>query len=487
MPRKYFGVVPHPAVGIRLPDIVAPPVLKAFKLADMVGTLMLSYHRETAPSEVIKSGEHVLLGHTGTSISEYVGKASRYADEYGALIQVEADHVSLMSSPERAIKRITGGGFEYGLSEEEIRESLNYIEREFREVREAGGVDFVTLDTCELIDLSVDGKGKEDVMAAFEEAFDEGVRKALLRDYVGRTYRFFTRGGRVFEIRLGEEDVVRLALKFLRSVEYVRRVADLIGKYLEGRPYGIEVALDEVPRPTKPEELLFYLRELRRAGVDPDFIAPNVGFRKREDFDGDLTELARRVEELDAVARSFGALLSFHSGSGAHPHSDKGLGTWAVLREATGGMLKYKVSGVMIQLLLEVMASFPPGSRVRRLYEEIYDHVIEEVRKYVEGRTGLYSRHLETMLRDYEAASLKDPSKKYDPRADVFRHYFFIFQALRDGKGRRWLREEVLKLYEEDDDLRRAYEREATELILRMGWRLGLARNYVRFFAGGRQ
>ncbi len=483
MPRTYFGVLPHLAVGIRLPDIVAPSVLKAFKLADMVGTLMLSYHRETAPSETIRSGEHLLLGHTGTSISEYVGKATKYADALGALIQVEADHVSLMSSPERAIKRITGGGFEYGLSDDEIRESLNYIEREFEEVREAGGVDFVTLDTCELIDLSVDARGKDELMASFEEAFDESVRKSLLRDYVGRTHRFFTRGGRVFEVRLVEEDVVRLALKFMRSIEYVKKVADLVGRYLEGRPYGIEVALDEVPRLTRPEELLFYLRELRKAGVDPDFIAPNVGFCKREDFSGSLTDLATRVEELDAIARSFGALLSFHSGSGAHPHSDKGLGTWAVLREATGGMLKYKVSGVMIQLLLEVMASFPKGSRVRRIYEEIYDHVIEEVRRFVEGRTGLYSPRLETMLKDYEAASLRDPSKKYDVRADVFRHYFFIFQALKDGKGRRWLRDKVLKLYEENEDLRRAYEREVVELVLRMAWRLGLARNYVRFVA----
>lgn len=483
MPRRYLGAVPHLAVGVRLPDIVAPPVIKAFKLGDMVGTLMLSYHRETAPTNVIKSGEHILLGHTGTSISEYVSKATKYADELNALIQVEADHVSLMSSPERAIKRITGGGFEYGLSEDEIRKSLEYIEREFKEVKDAGGVDFVTIDTCELIDLSVDTKSKEDLMAMYEERVEEGDRRALKREYVDRTFRFFLDSGRAIEVRYREEDVVRLALKFLRSVKYVKVVRDIAAKYLEDQPFGVEIALDEVPQPTRPEELLFYLRELRRVGVVADFIAPNIGFKKREDFDGNLAELAARVEILNTIAKANGALLSFHSGSGAHPYSDKGLGTWGVIREVTGGLLKYKVSGVFIQLLLEVMASFSPSSKPRQLYEEIYDKVIEVVKQHVESKTGLYSPHLERMLRDYEAATMKNPGKKHDPRADVFRHYFFVFQAVMDSKGRRYLREELLNLYESDDEFRRKYEKEATALALRIAWKLGLTGNYLKYVA----
>ncbi len=481
MARRYLGVVPQLAVGIRLPDVVAPPVIKAFKLGDMVGTLMLSYNRETAPSEVIKSPPNPLLGHTGTSISEYISKAGEYADRFEALIQVEADHVSIMSSPERAIKRITGGGFEYGLSEEEVRRALNYIEREFKEVREAGGVDFVTIDTCELIDLRVDSLGREELISLYEERIDEGVRRDLRRRYVGRTYRFFLSDGSVYEVRLDEESVARLALKYLRSVEYVAVVKELISRYLEGREFGVEVALDETPKPTRPEELFFYLNELRIQGINPDFIAPNVGFSKREDFRGDLTELTERLDILSSIARSFGSLLSFHSGSGSHPWSDKGLGTWSAVSEGCGGLLKYKVSGVMIQLLLEVMASFPKGSRVRALFEEIYDEVIKEVRRHVEGRTQLYSQHLERMLRDYEAAASRDPSKRYDVRADVFRHYFFLFQALMNDGGRRWLREEVIRAYEEVEELRRRYEREVIDLILRMAWKLNLTGNYVRY------
>ncbi len=473
--------IPHPAMGIRLPDIVVPPILKAFKLRDVAGTLMLSYHRETAPTDVIESGKYVFLGHTGTSIREYVSKASKYADGYGVIIEVEADHVSLMSSPERAIKRITGGGFEYGLSDEEIKSSLNYIEREFKEVAEVGGVDFVTIDTCELIDLGIDGLSKEEIMSRYESEIDEGTRRELERRYVGRRFKFFLSNGELLEIKFSIEDVARLSLKFLKSIEYVPKVVDVIRKYLSGREFGIEVALDEVPQVTKPKEMLFYLSELSRLGIDIDFVAPNVGFKKREDFIGDLSSLKGTIDELNAIAKSFGALISFHSGSGAHPYSDKGVGTWYAIREVTGGAIKYKVSGVYIQLLLEVMSRFPNGSEVRKLYEEIFDAVLNEVRRYVRGKVGLYSPHLEEMLRDYEVTVSKDPSRARDPRANFFRHYFFLFQALMDSRGVRYLREKLLDLYSRSEDLRREYEREATELTLRIIDKLGFQGNYVRY------
>ena len=468
-------------MGIRLPDIVVPPILKAFKLRDVVGTLMLSYHRETAPTDVIKSGKYVFLGHTGTSIKEYISKATKYADEYGTLIEVEADHVSLMSSPERAIKRITGGGFEYGLSDEEIKASLEYIENEFKEVEEVGGVDFITIDTCELIDLKADELSREELFSRYEEVIDEGIRRELEGRYVGRRFRFFLSNSGLFEVKFTLEDVARLAIKFMKSIEYVPKVVEVIRKYLSDREFGIEVALDEVPQVTKPKEIIFYLNELKRLGIDVDFIAPNVGFKKREDFDGDLNELRRVIDVLNSIAKSFGSLISFHSGSGAHPYSDKGVGTWATIREVTGGAIKYKVSGVYIQLLMEVMSRFPVGSEVRSLYDEIFDAVLDEVRKYVKSKSGLYSPHLEEMLRDYEVIVSKSPERARDPRANFFRHYFFLFQALMDSKGTRYLREKLLDLYSKSEELRRAYEREAMELTLRIIDKLGFSSNYLKY------
>jgi len=482
VPRAYLGPIPHPAIGIRLPDIVIPPVLRAFRMRGVVGTLMLSYNRETAPSKVISEGKHVLLGHTGTSIKEYIGKASHYADEFGVLIEVEADHISLMSSPERAIKRITHGGFEYGLSDEEIKNSLTYIEDELKEIKEAGGIDFVTIDTCELVDLGVDKIDEKDLLVRYENEIEESTRRELERRYLNRKFRFFLSNGKVFEIKFKLEDIARLSIKYLRSIEYVLKIYDIVRKYNE-KEFGVEIAFDELPQVTKPMELFFYMNELSNRGLTIDFIAPNVGFMKRENYGGELGELAQRVDVLSAITKSFGALLSFHSGSGSHPYSDKGVGVWETIRDASNGMIKYKVSGVYIQLLLEVMSRFPKGSKVRTLYEEIFDKVFEMVKNYVKSKKELYSQQLESMVNDYEVLISKSPEKMRDPRVDFFRHYFFLFQAITDEKGKRYLRDKVLEVYNEVDDLRSIYEREAIELTLRIIDKLGFRENYLRFLA----
>ncbi|RLG83309.1 MAG: hypothetical protein DRO39_08605 [Thermoprotei archaeon] len=392
-------------------------------------------------------------------------------------MEVEADHVSITVSPERAVKRIAGGGFEAGLSDAEVEEALRYIEEEMREVQRHGGVDFVTVDTCELIDFTADRMGLPELEARYEELLDPDERRALEKLYLGRVYRFLGNGV-VYEVRFSREEVMRLAVKYWRSLAHVPWVLDIARRYIEG-PFGVEVAFDETPSPTPPKDLVFYLSELRRLGVDPDFIAPNVGFAKREDYTGDLEELRSRIIVLSAIARGFGTALSFHSGSGAHPYSDKGPGVLEVVREATGGLLKYKVSGVYIQLLLEVMSRFPQGSPPRRLYEEIFDYVLGEVRRYVSERTGLYTPALEDMLKRYESAEGRRGVR--NPRADFFRHYFFLFQAAFDPKRGRWLREEVLRLYSENRELRDAYEREATELTLRLVGKLGFTGNLYRF------
>jgi len=477
----YLGKLPRPAFGVRIPEIVAPALIKAFRRLSVAGTLMLSYHRETAPKRVIESRDpkYFYFGHTGTSIEDYVTRCRSLAEEMGVVIEVEADHVSIMGSVERAIKRIAGAGFEAGLSEEDIRASLSYIEEEFREVGRVGGVDFVTVDTCELVDLSTDRLSDEEVVARYESEIDESTRRELERHYLGKTFTFLG-PDRVIVLKFTRPRLARLALKFLKSVEYVERVLEIVRRYNE-REFGVEIALDELPQITSLDEAFFYVNELRRRGIYPDFVAPNIGFSKREDYRGDLGELFERVRSMHVVLSSLGTYISVHSGSGAHPYSDKGFGVWAALREATGGAIKYKMSGVLIQLMLEVMARQRPGSRARRLYEEIFDAVLNHLKKELEKGTGLASPALERIIREYEHSVERGETAPRDPRAEFFRHYFFVFQTLRDEKGVRWLREEVVRLFEEDRALREEYENEVYDLVRRECEALGLAGNVLRF------
>uniref|UniRef100_A0A7J3I9G1 Uncharacterized protein n=1 Tax=Ignisphaera aggregans TaxID=334771 RepID=A0A7J3I9G1_9CREN len=476
----YLGKIPRPAFGIRIPEIVVPAILRSFKELNITGTLMLSFNRETAPQRFIASldPKHFYLGHTGTSISEYITKAEEFSKEFSIPIEIEADHVSIMGSVERALKRIAGVAIEEGLSTTEIDESLNYIEEEFKEVARAGGVDFVTIDTCELVDAKVEMLSNEELLYRYENQFESDYRRSLENRFL-RNFNFVS-DDRILFIKFTKIDVAKLALKYSRSIEYIERILNIIKKYSE-REFGLEVALDELPLKTGIKDVLFYSMELLHRGINIDFLAPNIGFRKREDYTEDVNQLYEHVKNLHSVLSSLGIYISIHSGSGANPYSDKGSGVWEAIKTATGGFVKYKMSGVLIQLLLEILHQSAPGTKPRRIYDEIYDSVLEHIHSVIKTKSGIYSPELERLLKAYEEKKDKDPLYKRSPRADIFRHYFYLFQAIRDSSGYRRLRNELINLYYSDEDIRRKYEAEVYNLIHRFSKALGFTNNITKY------
>ena len=476
----YLGKIPRPAFGIRIPEIVVPAILKSFKSLNIAGTLMLSFNRETAPKKYIDSLDikHFYLGHTGTSINEYINSARNLSKEFSIPIEIEADHVSIMGSVERALKRIAGVAIEEGLSDAEVNESLNYIEEEFREVSKAGGVDFVTIDTCELVDTKVDLLPNEEIISRYENEFDSSYRKYLENRFLRRFN--FVSDDREVVIKFNKIDIARLALKYSKSIEYAERILGIVKKHnVDG--FGIEIALDEFPIISSVKDVLFYSMELQSRGIYIDFLAPNIGFKKREDYSGDPNLLYEHVKNIYTTLSSLGIYISIHSGSGAHPYSDKGRGIWDIIRKATNGFIKYKMSGVLIQLLLELLYQFPQGTKARKLYDEIYDSVLEHIHHVIKAKGGIYSPELERLLKSYEEAVERDPSYRRSPRADIFRHYFYIFQTLRDDKGYRILREKLVDLYNTDAEIRKRYEAEVYSLIERFSKTLNFIDNIIRY------
>ena len=73
--------------------------------------------------------------------------------------------------------------------------------------------------------------------------------------------------------------------------------------------------------PTPPRDLMFYMVLLTdvmcvpRNGVAS--AAPNIGFIKRHDFEGDLAWLWRQANACASILDHFGAMLSVHSADGA--------------------------------------------------------------------------------------------------------------------------------------------------------------------------
>jgi hypothetical protein len=201
-------------------------------------------------------------------------------------------------------------------------------------------------------------------------------------------------------------------------------------------------------------------------GGHADFVAPNIGFRKRADFQGDLVALRGKVSFLAALAYGCGALLSIHSGSGESPYTRKGQGVYRAIVDATGGRVKYKISGIYYELLMDLLAKSKVGKH-RRLFEAILNDVSGFWEDQIRRNTPLADPPARTMFLAYKKGR-KSRRMPLHSRSDFFRHYSFIALNLRDKGGKRYIKDQLFDLYENDSGLRRIVDREVKGLTLRL-------------------
>ncbi|PLJ77246.1 tagaturonate epimerase family protein [Infirmifilum sp. SLHALR2] len=463
----YLGKTPHLAVGVRIPEVFLDGILNGFKDKSTAGGVMLSYHRETAPEYVINAppgAYEITRGHTGTSIHRYIELSAAKAKEKGVAVEIEADHVSVTASATDAVRRITGGRAVTKLSDREVEKVLEYIRDEVREAASTRNIYFFTIDTCELINHAADQVTNDEVSTLFKDQVGDS---SLLDKYLGVDVSL---GG--LRLKFDQLEVKRIALKLYRSVEVLERIYRIIREEVPWE-FGVEVAFDETPNITDPKELYFILRETTERGVPVDFVAPNVGFQKREDYTGSLEELYDRVKVYSSISALFNVLLSFHSGSGRAPFSMKGPGVHDTIRRATGGLFKYKVSGVYFELLMRLMARHE-SSRVRRFFEEIYDEVLAFLEEQVRVRGELYDETLARLLEEH--VRLSGIQGRYLVDTPLFRHYSFVALNLRRD-GKRFIREGIVQLYEEEPEFKASVDREVRRLTSMLVESLGFTGN----------
>ena len=462
---RYLGPVPHPAIGVRMPDIFLGGIVSAYKMRRTAGGLMMSCTRESAPQYVIdsKPGKYpATLGHTGVSIKEYIGKSSEATRKAHVLAEIEADHLIIGSYPQ-AVQRILGSTSGTEMSDEEVSNSLGFVFDAIDEAVNTGFVNAFTVDTTSLIDLKADRCSKEELTAEFNNEVPDG--KALLEEY-SREFSTSWIDGSLHTVEFSELDIMRMALQFRRSLEACFKIYCHIRKRMKDNPFGFELTLDELPRPTG-KELLYYLREWRKLGAHTDFVAPNIGFRKRADFLGDLRTLKEQLSFLGAVAHGFGALLSIHSGSGTSPYGGKGKGVYGAIVEATSGRVKYKISGVYFELLMDLLAE-SKAARCSSLFERIFDCVSSFWEDQINRNTPLADATVRKTFHSYKERRGEKHLKLRDSRSDFFRHYSFIALNLRDSTGKRYLKDELLSLYENDIAFQRLVDKEVRKLTLRL-------------------
>jgi hypothetical protein len=471
---NYLGQCHHPALGIRIPEIFLTGIINALLKHRCAAGLMLSFGRETAPEEIIMAPPRryeITLGHTGTSIRRYLILGARQSRASGLPVEMEADHLIISESSALAVKRIEGVKTPKFVGNAAVEKSMRYNVQALDEAVATGVVRAFTTDTSDLFDSDVERLTNYSMRKLLHAEYPEHDRERIARTYAGK-HRFKGADGKPVRLELSRDKAYRLALKYKRSIEINERIYQEIASRMR-RPFAFEISMDETEKPTPGADLFVYLGEWKNKGLPCDYVAPNVGFRKREDYKEGLEPLRNRVRAAHAIAQHYECLLSFHSGSGAGTHTGKGKGVYETLLSCTGKKLKYKISGIYYELLIELLAGHKKGTDARILFELIFRDLTDYLREQLETRGPLSSNVLEKQMQAFDASK-----KDYDPRADVFRYHSFLVLNFRDQKGRRYYRDRLIRLYSEDLKLRKQVDQEMEALTARLVEGLEFGGNY---------
>jgi hypothetical protein len=136
---------------------------------------------------------------------------------------------------------------------------------------------------------------------------------------------------------------------------------------MNGRPFELEMSVDETENPTTLAEHVYIASELRRLGVQFVSLAPRyVGvFEKGVDYIGDLALFERAFSQHVAVAKTYGPYkLSIHSGS------DK-FKIYPIASRLAGDLIHLKTAGTSYLEALRTIARCDP-----RLFKEIVGYAV---------------------------------------------------------------------------------------------------------------
>lgn len=218
-------------------------------------------------------------------------------------------------------------------------------------------------------------------------------------DLIARLSRQMPLDGLVLD--LNEETLLRAAVKYGAAIVHIVRMAGHIRDLMSGRPFDLEVSVDETDTTTAHVEHFVIVNELKRLGVDFVSIAPRfVGrFEKGVDYIGSLNELDADIAGHATLMRYFGNTykLSLHTGS------DK-FGVYPIAMKHTGGLVHLKTAGTSYLEALRVIAQVDP-TLFQQILNFAHDHY-EEDRKTYHVSAMLEKVPMSAGLSDYQPPEL---------------------------------------------------------------------------------
>jgi hypothetical protein len=225
----------------------------------------------------------------------------------------------------------------------------------------AAGFTLFTVDPGEFVETGTGtaSAAKIDVaLAALPWQKLEDSLAALRARYLGR--RFDLDGTFV---TFDEASLARAAVKYGGAVAHVTAMYRHLARAAAGRPFEVEVSVDETDDPTSYAEHVYVASELRRLGVRWVGLAPRfVGeFEKGVDYIGDVRQFESHFAGHAAIARALGPYkLSLHSGS------DK-FSVYPIVAAHARGLVHVKTAGTSYLEALRAVAAIDPA-----LFREIY-------------------------------------------------------------------------------------------------------------------
>lgn len=225
------------------------------------------------------------------------------------------------------------------------------------DVTAEAGFTFFTIDPSDNVDEHADGYPS----SVLEERFSK-IKETIdwFGDYRGTSVKLDS--GKTIEF--SEEVLMRAAVKYGKAIVHAVELAAYIEKVQEaaGRPYEIELSVDETEQPTTLAEHWIIADQCLKHSMKLVSLAPRfIGeMEKGVDYIGDTEALERSLNDHAAVANQLGPYkLSLHSGS------DK-VSMYTALSRATKGRFHVKTAGTSYLEALRVAALEDP-----QLFREI--------------------------------------------------------------------------------------------------------------------
>ena len=218
----------------------------------------------------------------------------------------------------------------------------------------AAGFTFFTIDPSAFVGNDADRMSEAELSTAVQQQHNDGVWDSATWDqsYLAKTFDVGS-----MSLRFTREQLFRAAVKYARAIHHTTKVAAAIQEACTGRPFEIEVSVDETESITSPLDHLFVGLELKRRKVPnvvslaPRFIGE---FEKGIDYRGDYKQFEQQLAEHVAVARFCGPYkISVHSGS------DK-FSIYPIIGRVCGELLHLKTAGTSYLEGLRVVARTAP-------------------------------------------------------------------------------------------------------------------------------